>query len=517
MTAIYNFRPTVLLILDGWGVAPPGAGNAVELASLPNFRRLRDEYPSGQLFASGEEVGIPRNEPGNSEVGHLNIGAGRIVYQDITRINIAIENGSFYKNPAFLGLVERQKKYGSAIHLIGLVGKGTVHSSLEHLKALLSFLEIRNCGDVFLHLFTDGRDSPPNSALEYISQVEDFLKNHHVGRIASIGGRYFGMDRDRRWERIRKAYLAINGRSEHLFTKAEEAVLDSYKKGIFDEFIEPSIITDKEGETVRINKEDQLLFFNFRADRVRQIVSALVDPDFKGFERVDFSDNRSVVTMVNYEQGLPVQVAFERVNVENTLSQVISEHYLTQLHLAETEKYAHVTYFFNGGREESFAGEKRILVPSPKVETYDQKPEMSAREITETLLTNLKEKDYDFVVVNFANPDMVGHSAKIPETVKALEVVDECLGKIEKEVNALSGALVITADHGKAEQLLDPDTGKPDTAHSTNPVPVIIVQKSLAGYSNNKLNKGLLSDVAPTVLKLMGLGQPKEMMGKSLI
>ncbi|OGY29835.1 MAG: phosphoglycerate mutase (2,3-diphosphoglycerate-independent) [Candidatus Woykebacteria bacterium RIFCSPHIGHO2_12_FULL_43_10] len=325
------------------------------------------------------------------------------------------------------------------------------------------------------------------------------------------------MDRDRRWERISKAYLAINGASVSLFTKAEEAVLDSYKKGIFDEFIEPSSITDKEGATVGIDKEDQLLFFNFRADRVRQIVSALVDPDFKRFERINSYQDLSVVTMTDYEQGLPVQVAFEREITENTLSQVISEQGLTQLHLAETEKYAHVTYFFNGGREESFAGEKRILVPSPKVETYDQKPEMSAREITETLLTNLKEKDYDFVVVNFANPDMVGHSAKIPETIKALEVVDECLGKIEKEVNALSGALVITADHGKAEQLLDPDTGKPDTAHSTNPVPVIIVQKSLAGYSNNKLNKGLLSDVAPTVLKLMGLGQPKEMMGKSLI
>lgn len=517
MPAYYHIRPLVLLILDGWGIAPPGPGNAVSLAETPNFKKLLLSSPHGQLLTSGEPVGLPKGEPGNSEVGHLNIGAGRVVYEDVSRINMAIADGSFQRNTSLLQSITHQKKFQSQIHIIGLLGGSSVHSSLEHLYALLWTLKEVGGQNILLHLFTDGRDSPANSALKYLGELEQKLKSLSLGRIASVSGRYWGMDRDQRWDRTEKAYLAITGQLDNVGENPEKVILDSYKQKVTDEFIEPAVVVDRQNQKHQLKDNDCLIFFNFRPDRIRQILKALVLQDFNNFERGKVFNNLFVVTLTEYEKNLPVSVAFPPETIKLPLTRIISENGLRQLHIAETEKYAHVTYFLNGGREEPYPGEERVLIPSPKVATYDLKPEMSALEVTETAIKKLSSGIYDFLVVNYANPDMVGHTGKILETTKALEAVDACLGKIARIVESLNGALVVTSDHGNAEQLIDPMTGQPDTAHTTNPVPIIISHPSLSGLKGNFLTQGSLSDVAPTILKLMGLSIPGSMTGRSLL
>lgn len=517
MPAYYHIRPLVLVILDGWGIAPPGPGNAISQASLPNYKKLLLSSPHGQLLASGEAVGLPKGEPGNSEVGHLNIGAGRVVYEDVTRINMAIADGTFAKNSVLLKAIEHLKNFQSQAHLIGLVGGSTVHSNLEHLLSLIWVLKETGVKQILLHIFTDGRDSPPTSALTYVANLEIKLKSLGMGRIASVGGRYWGMDRDQRWERIEKAYQAISGKGLEHSESAQELIINSYKQKITDEFIAPTIILDSRSQPHQIRDKDCLIFFNFRPDRIREIAQAFVLDNFNHFDRSAIPNNLFFMTLTEYEKRLPVHVAYPPENVTLPLSRVISENGLHQLHIAETEKYAHVTYFLNGGREEPFAGEERILIPSPKVPTYDLKPEMSAIEITETFLKKFSSQIYDFLVVNFANPDMLGHTGKIVPTIKALETVDQCLGKIAREVDSYNAGLLITSDHGNAEQIINPSTGEPDTAHTTNPVPIILYHKSLTILHNKFLTQGALADVAPTILHMMGVTNPGAMTGRSLL
>lgn len=516
MSAYYHIRPLVLIILDGWGVASPGPGNAISQANIPNFKRLMLSSPHGQLLASGEAVGLPKGEPGNSEVGHLNIGAGHVVYEDVTRINMAIADGTFAKNSTLLKALEHLKSFQSQVHLIGLVGTSTVHSNLEHLLALLWILREAGVKQILLHIFTDGRDSPPTSALTYVADLEAKLKTL-AGRIASVSGRYWGMDRDQRWDRVEKAYQAISGNSPEHSESAQELIINSYKQRITDEFIIPTIIHEENSLPHQIKDNDCLIFFNFRPDRIREITQAFVLDNFGYFERIRRPDNLFFMTLTEYEKDLGVHVAYPPKNVTLPLSRVVSENGLYQLHIAETEKYAHVTYFLNGGKEDPFPGEERILIPSPKVPTYDLKPEMSALEITEIFLKKFSSQIYDFLVVNFANPDMLGHTGKMVPTIKALETVDQSLGKIARAADSYNAVLVITSDHGNAEQVVNPETNEPDTAHTTNPVPVILYHKGLISSHDKFLSQGALCDVAPTVLHMMGITKPGAMTGRSLL
>lgn len=506
--------PFILIILDGWGLAPAGPGNAISLAQTPTMDFLLKTYPCGQLIAHGKKVGLPNDQEGNSEAGHINLGGGRIVDQDAVIINKSINEGTFFKNPAFREVEFHIKKNKSSLHLIGMLSNGqSAHSDPRHLLALLTFCQIKNLNPVYLHLFTDGRDSPPFSALSLIKKLSQAL-NKNI-KIVTIIGRFYAMDRNKIWERTQKAYNALVLGEGERGEDSLKAIKQAYDKSYSDEFIPPTIITPNKG---RINDNDAILFFNLRSDRVRQLTKTFVQTNFESknpgtFKRKKILKNILFVAMTDFGPDLDnILTAYPSVDLNNTLPMVLKEK--RQLYIAESEKYAHVTYFFNGGYADPVAGEKRSLIPSPKVDSYARSPEMSAGRITENVLDYLRYNRFDFITVNFANPDMIGHTGDIKAGIKAIEVVDQCLKKIIKIILSKNGYAIITADHGNIEEMLDPKTGEIDTEHSTNPVPFIIVSPFTENY---KLKNGILADVAPTVLKLMGIQKPAEMTGVALI
>ncbi|WP_163183008.1 2,3-bisphosphoglycerate-independent phosphoglycerate mutase [Neobacillus sedimentimangrovi] len=505
--------PVALIILDGFGCRAEQKGNAVAQAKKPNFDRYWNTYPHTHLTACGEAVGLPEGQMGNSEVGHLNIGAGRIVYQSLTRVNIAIREGEFEKNETFLGAMEHVKKHGTSLHLFGLLSDGGVHSHINHLFALLKLAKEEGVEKVYVHAFLDGRDVGPQTAPTYIQQTLDKMKEYGVGEFATISGRYYSMDRDKRWERVEKSYRAMVYGEGPTYTNPLEVVEDSYAHGIFDEFVIPSVMVKENGEPVAtIKDDDAVIFYNFRPDRAIQISNTFTNKDFRSFDRGPKHPNHLFfVCLTHFSETVDGYVAFKPTNLDNTLGEVLSQNQLKQLRIAETEKYPHVTFFMSGGREEKFPGEERILINSPKVPTYDLKPEMSAYEVTDALLSEIAQDKFDAIILNYANPDMVGHSGMLEPTIKAVEAVDECLGKVVDAILEKGGIAIITADHGNADEVVTLD-GKPMTAHTTNPVPVIITKPGLELRED-----GILGDLAPTMLDLLNLEQPAEMTGKSLI
>lgn len=506
--------PLVLVILDGWGLSDSSRGNAIAGADTPNFERYRNNYPYAQLICSGEDVGLPQGQMGNSEVGHLNMGAGRVVYQELTRISKSIRDGDFFNNDILLDAVNHALKYGSSLHLMGLLSDGGVHSHITHLFALLELARRHRLDKVYVHCFLDGRDVPPDNAGEYVIQLEQRIKELNTGRIATVMGRYYAMDRDRRWERTDRAYRALKEGEGLKALSAAAAIKESYGRGETDEFVQPTIIEDGKGNPVATVKEgDAVIFFNFRPDRARQITRAFVDRDFNGFDRGAPLDSLYYVCMTQYDKTIEAPVAYRPQKLKNTLGEVLGSSGIKQLRLAETEKYAHVTFFFNGGVEPPNQGEERILIPSPKVATYDQKPEMSAYEVTEEFIAQLQFDTYQVIIMNYANPDMVGHTGDLQAAVKAVETVDKCLGRVVDATLGKKGVVIITADHGNAEHMRDED-GNPVTAHTTKPVPFILVGEE---YKTAVLRSGSLEDVAPTIIELIGLEKPKEMTGSSLI
>ncbi len=522
-------KPVVLIILDGWGIAPPSRSNAISLAKTPAIDNLIKTYPAMTLQASGEAVGLSWGEMGNSEVGHLNIGSGRLVYQNLPRINKAITDGDFFDNKKFLAAIEHVRKNSSNLHLVGLVSSGGVHSSIDHLYALFEFCRKEKLKDkVFLHAILDGRDMPYNSGADFIKEAAARLNDLKVGRIASVSGRFYAMDRDNHWERISLAYNAmVRGEAESRFADPVEAVRTSYEKKIYDEEFVPAVITENGQPVGRIKSGDAVIFFNFRADRARELTKTFVLPGFSKFPR-EYLRNLYFVTMTEYEDDLPVEAAFPPETIDTPLAKVIADAGLTQLHIAETEKYTHVTFFLNGGTETAFAGEERILVPSPRIKSYAEKPEMAAREITQKVAKEIIDDKYDFIAINFANGDMVSHTGDLKATVKACEVVDDSVKKIVEAVLAHDGVAIITSDHGNAEELINMQSGNIDKEHSTYPVPFIVVGKQWEGRTAGSVDSpnsdlslvkpsGLLSDIAPTILKVMNLPKPEEMTGKSLI
>ncbi|HLG23177.1 MAG TPA: 2,3-bisphosphoglycerate-independent phosphoglycerate mutase [Candidatus Manganitrophaceae bacterium] len=512
-------RPVILIILDGWGINPRTEANAIALADPPFYRRLLERYPHTELQASGEAVGLPDDQMGNSEVWHLNIGAGRIVYQELTRINKAIADGAFFGNAVLQSALTAAAREKSALHLLGLLSDGGVHSHIDHLVALLEMARRTALPKVRIHPFLDGRDTPPQSALRYIEMLERALKEKRPGgadwEIATVTGRYYAMDRDKRWDRTEKAYRAMaEGRGTEENSPVD-AVQKSYAAQVGDEFVRPIVIVKGGRPVGTIQDRDSVIFFNFRADRARQLTRALTEPGFSSFPRSVFPKLSSFVTLTSYDETFHLPVAFKPVRLDQILGEVISERGLRQLRIAETEKYAHVTYFFNGGRETPFEGEERILIPSPKeVATYDQKPQMSAFEVTEEAVRRIESGRFDLIVLNFANPDMVGHSGILKAAIQAVEVIDRCLEKIITAIQKVGGAAAITADHGNLEQMVDYTTGEPHTAHTTLPVPFILVTTEKEGI---KLRPGIHADVAPTLLDLMGIPKPPQMERDSLI
>ena len=503
---------TMLMILDGFGINENDNANAIKIANTPNIDRLMKTCPTCKMYTSGLNVGLPDGQMGNSEVGHTNIGAGRIVYQELTRITKSIEDGDFFSNPEFVKAIEYCKEHNSKLHIMGLLSDGGVHSHIRHLYALLELAKRKDFENVYVHCFMDGRDTPPSSGETYITELESKMKEKGVGKIATISGRFYSMDRDKRWQRIEKAYRALVYGEGEKATSAITAIEDSYQKDVFDEFMLPTVIMNGNEPVAKIEKNDAVIFFNYRTDRAREITRTLVDKDFNEFE-ANKDLNLFYVCMTTYDETMPnVVVAFKQEDLKNTFGEYVSNQGLKQLRIAETEKYAHVTFFFNGGKEEQYEGEDRILVPSPKVETYDMKPEMSAYEVTEKLLDAINSKKYDTIILNYANPDMVGHTGNLEAAVKAVETVDECVGKVVEAVEAQNGVLIITADHGNIEQMVDYKTGEPHTAHTTNPVPLMLV-----GMENVKLRDGILADLAPTMLDIMNLEKPEEMTGETLI
>lgn len=555
-----KYKPTVLLIIDGWGIAPPSQGNAITNAKTPNFDNYINTYPHGELSAAGESVGLPANEAGNSEVGHLLLGVGRKVYQSLPRINIDIEDDVFADNKAFLAALDHVRKLNSKLHLVGLVSTGTVHSSINHLYALLDFCRRSQLTKVYLHLFTDGRDAPPNKGVEIIQEVEQKLEGYGLGQIATISGRYYGMDRDARWERTQKTYEAMVLGRGIKYPSAVEAVKNSYIKGLTDEFIEPSIII-RDNLTTRlgpltakqagmVDDNDAVIFFNFRIDRPRQLTMAFCLPNFETIKSVDFGyvphesrkhqakkesptfrrekwpKNLFFVTMTEYQKGLPVSaIAYPPPKLPDSLPEVLSKNGLKQLHLAESEKERMVTFYFDGMHEQKFVGEDVEIIPSPKVATYDKKPEMSVFKVVKKFKKLLNQNKYNFVVVNFANPDMVAHSGNLEAAIKAVEITDKAMGELVEAVKAKDGTVFITADHGNCEDLLTfptasffvtSSTGTINTEHSNNPVPLIIINNRFAGHASRPLN-GNLIDVAPTILATMGIAKPETMNGRNLL
>ncbi len=506
-------KPVMLMILDGFGIAEKSEGNAVALAKKPNFDRLVKEYPNTQLQASGMAVGLPEGQMGNSEVGHLNIGSGRIVYQELTRITKSIEDGDFFENEALMKAMKNAKENNASLHLMGLLSDGGVHSHIDHLKGLLEFAKKEGLQKVYVHAFMDGRDVPPSSGKEFIIKAEEIMKEVGVGQIATVSGRYYAMDRDNRWERVQLAYNAIVLGEGEKASSAVEAIENSYHDEKTDEFVLPCVIEEDGHPTATIKNGDSVVFFNFRPDRARELTRAINDKEFAGFKRETL--NLTFVTMTQYDKTLEgVNIAFKPQTLVNTLGEYVSSKGLEQLRIAETEKYAHVTFFFNGGVEKENPGEERKVIPSPKVATYDLKPEMSAYEVTDELLNRLDQDKYDMIILNFANPDMVGHTGVVQAAVKAIEAVDECLGKIVDKVLEKDGTVFITADHGNAETEIDFSTGNPFTAHTTNPVPFVWVSNNINGRT---LKSGKLADIAPTMLNVMNLEVPKEMTGECLI
>ncbi len=502
---------TMLMILDGFGKNEKKDGNAVAIAKTPNIDKLMKTYPMSELHASELDVGLPEGQMGNSEVGHTNIGAGRIVYQELTRITKSIEDGDFFSIPEFVKAIENCKKNNSKLHIMGLLSDGGVHSHNRHLYALLELAKRKGFEDVFVHCFLDGRDTPPASAEMYIAQLAEKMKEKGTGKIATITGRFYAMDRDKRWERIKKAYDALVNGIGIKANSALTAIENSYQQETFDEFVEPTVIYNGEKPVATMSENDSVIFFNFRPDRAREITRTLVDKDFNEFETKKL--NLNFVCMTQYDETMPnVNVAFKPTVLKNTFGEYISDLGYTQLRIAETEKYAHVTFFFNGGKEQQYKNEDRILVPSPKVETYDLKPEMSAYEVTDKVVEAIDSDKYDCIILNYANPDMVGHTGNLEAAVKALEAVDECVGRVVDIVNKKEGRLLITADHGNAEQMIDYKTGEPHTAHTTNPVPLILI-----GMEGVKLKNGKLADLAPTMLDIMNVEKPQEMTGESLL
>jgi len=505
-----------LVILDGWGCAAEPRGNAIALAHLPNYDQLRDTYPGTTLNASGEAVGLPEGQMGNSEVGHLNIGAGRVVYQDITRINRAIRTGEFFTNQVLLDAMQKAAQRRSAIHLLGLLSDGGVHSYPTHMYALLEMARRSQAPQVFIHAFLDGRDVPPSSARSYIRAAEEKCRSLGVGVIATVMGRYYAMDRDKRWDRVQKAFEALVYGEGETAVSADAAVAQSYDRKITDEFLLPTVILDGEGLPVgRVRPGDVVIFYNYRSDRAREITRAFVDRDFDGFERPGGYPDVDYVCMTQYDATIQAPVAFPPQTLNHTLGEVLATGGLKQLRIAETEKYAHVTFFFNGGVETPNPGEDRILIPSPKVATYDLKPEMSAPEVTGALLAEIAKDRYDVIVLNYANPDMLGHTGVIDAAVSALETVDGCLGQVVEAILSRGGTVLVTADHGNAEQMLDPNGQEPHTAHTTNRVPLILAGQR---YRDRALRQdGSLQDIAPTMLEILGIPQPLEMTGRSLL
>ncbi len=505
--------PLLLLILDGWGHAPKGPGNAVSQARTPNLDWIEKRYPGSILKCFGPHVGLPQGQMGNSEVGHLNMGAGRIVYQDIMRINLAIENSDLSRNPNLNRLLENIRPKGR-LHLMGLVSDGGVHSLQNHLHSLAKMARDKEVEDIFVHCFLDGRDTSPVSGAGFVAELQDYLAKIRAGRIVSVSGRYYAMDRDKRWERTMAAYDALTLGEGSKSLDPVHCIKQAYAQGVTDEFVPPQVMVNEAGEPLGILEDgDGVIFFNFRADRARQLTRALHDPDFNSFQRRKKPELK-IVTMTSYDKDFGLPVLFPPEKMDNILGQVISRNSLTQLRIAETEKYAHVTYFFNGGEEEPFPGEKRILVPSPReVPTYDLKPEMSVYGVTDTLVQKINDRSFDVYICNFANLDMVGHSGSVPATIKACEAVDQCVGRAVEAMLHCNGAVILTSDHGNAEDMLD-ESGKVKTAHSLNPVPIRLISDQ--GLINLR-REGILADIAPTMLHLLGLEKPREMTGESLI
>jgi 2,3-bisphosphoglycerate-independent phosphoglycerate mutase len=534
-------KPLVLIILDGWGYAPPSNANASSLARKPNYDRLLAEYPNTLIHTSGRYVGLPTGQMGNSEVGHLNIGAGRVVYMDITKIDLMIENGEFFANPALVNAMTTARIGERRLHLFGLLSDGGVHSHQNHLYAILRMAKQNGAKRVFVHCFMDGRDTLPTNGAGYIEQLQQKMREYGVGRIATVSGRYYAMDRDRRWEREKKAFDAMAFGEGGRYTDPVKGVKDSYNRDVTDEFIVPVVLTDEQGEALgNIRDGDVCINFNFRADRARQITRCLArnsnftpqnGRELEGADDLDTVIPRSQVPkdlsyicMTRYDKHFTLPVVSPPESLTNILANVMADRSLRNLRVAESEKYAHVTYFFNGGVEKPFPGEDRVLVPSPKVATYDLKPEMSAQGIADAVIKAISERTFDVMVVNFANADMVGHSGKILPTITAVETVDGCLGQIYNALRQGGGAMIVTADHGNAEQMIDPATGGPQTAHTTNPVPFIVAAEHAvitASFQGDPRRftlrpDGALQDIAPTMLGIIGLPQPKEMTGHDL-
>ena len=509
--------PVVLAILDGWGIGKDEPGNAVLQAHTPNMDNLLDNYPAATLRTSGEDVGLPIGQMGNSEVGHLNIGAGFIVYQWITRIDRAIQDGSFAKNDVLQSMYTRVLQNNATLHLMGLIGEGGVHAHTRHLIATINAALEAGVTKILVHAFTDGRDTSPTSAIDFIDPIEEALHGHDGARIATVIGRYYAMDRDKRWDRVEKSFELIVDAKGARFASAAEAIQASYDADITDEFIEPAVILDADGNPHEVGPHDEFFFFNFRSDRGRELSHALVDEQFEPFDRPDWDPSHRLTTMTVYEEHHPVTVVFPPHDVEYPLARAISEAGKTQFHSAETEKYPHVTFFINGGREEPFPGEERRMVPSPKVATYDLQPEMSAFNVCDGVVEAIESRDYDVIIVNFANGDMVGHTGVIPAVVKAVETVDQCVGRITAALDDVGGIGIFTADHGNAEQLID-RTGGPMTSHTTNPVPVVLFTPEDHPLRHATLREnGVLSALAPTVLELADVAIPNSMTEASLI
>ncbi len=510
-------KPVILIVMDGWGKGsgrgPGKDDDAIAGARTPVFDSLYATYPNSTLSASGEDVGLPEGQMGNSEVGHLNLGAGRIVYQDFTRINLAIRNGEFFKNKVFLSAMSGLKAGGGALHLLGLVSDGGVHSHQNHIYALIRMARDSGVGKIFVHAFLDGRDTPPKSGAGYLEMLRKAMAETGAGKIATISGRYYAMDRDNRWDRVEKAYRAMVRGDGRRSASVEAAMEEAYGKGETDEFVLPTVIGEGGGV---IGEGDAVIVFNFRPDRVREITRAMTQASFDAFDRGEMPRLTSFSCMTVYDAKFGLPAAFPPQKLEMILGETISMHNLKQLRIAETEKYAHVTYFFNGGVEKVFPGEERILIPSPKdVPTYDLKPQMSAVEVADALVEKINSGNFDFLLVNFANADMVGHTGNFQAAVAAVETVDLCVGRVLRAIRDKGGAALVTSDHGNAEQMKDPLTGQPHTAHTSNPVPVILVDDH-AG-KGARLRKGILADAAPTILEIMGLPRPPEMEGSSLI
>ena len=505
-----NKKLTMLMILDGFGINERTEGNAIALANTPVIDNLFNTNPHTTIKTSGLDVGLPDGQMGNSEVGHTNIGAGRIVYQELTRITKSIEDGDFFSIPELVEAIENCKKHHSKLHIMGLLSDGGVHSHTRHLYALLELAKRRDFEDVYVHCFMDGRDTPPASGENFIAELEQKMEEKGVGKIASITGRFYAMDRDKRWERVQKAYDAlVNGIGEKAVS-ATNAIEDSYQKEVFDEFVLPTLICNGDEPIATISENDSVIFYNYRPDRAREITRSLVDKDFTGFERKYFP--LYYVCFTNYDETIQnVHIVFKKDEIKNTFGEIIANKGMTQLRIAETEKYAHVTFFFNGGKEEPYKGEDRILIPSPKVETYDMKPEMSAIEVTDKVVEAIESQKYDTIILNYANPDMVGHTGNLEAAIKAIETIDTCVGRVVDAIQKVEGVVLITADHGNSEQMIDYTTGEPHTAHTTNVVPLILVGKQA------NLKSGRLADLIPTMLDIMGIEKPQEMTGTSLI